>query len=510
MSALQLRPYQTDSIDALRDGVRKGHRRQILAAPTGSGKTVVSTFLMEEVAAKMSRAAFICDRVALVDQTSATFDQYRIAHGVMQAQHWRTRPWERIQVASAQTLARRGFKDDLQLIVWDECHTLYRSIAKFVTDNPDLIVVGLTATPFTKGLGQIFTNVVNVTTTDRLVGEKWLVPIKAFAARPVNMKGAKLKFDGEWDDKEIETRAMTIVGDVVTEWRAKTNQFFGGPAKTIVFSASVAHGEELCKQFQAAGHNFQQVSYLDGNDDRRRALIEEFRKPDSEIVGLVSCEALAKGFDVPDIMVGISCRPYRKSLSGHVQQLGRVMRPFPGKEFALWLDHSGNFIRFLDDQAEVFANGVSTLDDGSLDAKVRKDVEEEDADDFKCGQCQTIMPPKATHCPLCGWERPRRQSLVQNVPGEMVEVGKGKVKATPGWMQDKQQVWREIVGLALEMKQGDVVPAEKFALAQYRNLYDAWPRYAMRNIEPAPPSLEVRNQVKHQLIRWRYRTKRAA
>jgi DNA repair protein RadD len=97
---------------------------------------------------------------------------------------------------------------------------------------------------------------------------------------------------------------MKIVGDVVGEWIDKTLKHYGGPVKTIVFSATVDHGEELCKQFNAAGFNFQQISYRDANEERRRELIAEFRKEDSEIDGLVSCEVFTKGFDVPDIKCG--------------------------------------------------------------------------------------------------------------------------------------------------------------------------------------------------------------
>ena len=104
---MDLRPYQLASIEALRAGIRAEKKHQILCAPTGSGKTVMATYLMQEAAAKMSRAAFVVDRVALVDQTSVTFDQFGVDHGVIQGNHWRARPWERIQVVSAQTLARR-------------------------------------------------------------------------------------------------------------------------------------------------------------------------------------------------------------------------------------------------------------------------------------------------------------------------------------------------------------------------------------------------------------------
>jgi DNA repair protein RadD len=260
-----------------------------------------------------------------------------------------------------------------------------------------------------RGSAQIFTNVVNVATTDQLIAEGFLVPVKAYAGKAADMTGAKTKFDGEWAEDEMEKRGITIVGDIVSEWIAKTLQHFDGPVKTIAFSATVAHGEELCKRFQDAGFNFQQVSYKDGNDDKRRALIEEFRKPDSEIMGLVSCEALAKGFDVPDIKCGISARPYRKSLSGHIQQLGRVMRRIPGKTFALWLDHSGNFLRFIEDTQEVFAQGVARLErSANTTRKVRKEPDEKEKAAFTCGACKFLMG-MASHCPACGWERPKTQ-----------------------------------------------------------------------------------------------------
>src|SRR3546814_658882 len=225
-------------------------------------------------------------------------------------------------------------------------------MTEVIRNTPDL-VIGLTATPFAKGMSALYSNMVNVTTTNQLIAEGFLVPLKVYAAKAADMTGAKV-IAGEWAEAEIEKRGNEIIGDIVAEWQQKTAQHFGGPVKTIVFSATVAHGEELCRQFQGAGFNFQQISYKSGSDEDRKDLIEEFRKSNSSIQGLVSCEVLTKGFDVKDVMCGISARPYRKSLSSHVQQLGRVMRPAPGKTFALWLDHSGNYLRFNNDTQELF------------------------------------------------------------------------------------------------------------------------------------------------------------
>ena len=323
-----LRDYQSASIELLREGIRDGHPRQILCAPTGSGKTLVGAYLIAEAAAKGSKAAFVCDRVALVNQTSKVFTEFGIPHGVAQGQNTFGRSLP-VQVCSAQTIEARGFWPDLDLVIVDEAHTQRKATLEFITaiNKP---VIGLTATPFSAGLAQTYSRVVNVTTTDKLIKDGWLAPLKVYAAKEIDMKGAKTN-GGEWAASEVQARGSKIVGDIVAEWQAKTGKHFGKPVKTIGFSATVEHGEELCRAFQEAGHDFRQVSYKDGNNESRAALIEAFRR--GEVMGLVSCEALAKGFDVPDILCGIAARPYRRSLASHIQQIGRVMRSAPDKDF---------------------------------------------------------------------------------------------------------------------------------------------------------------------------------
>lgn len=506
--SLSLRPYQVESVEQLRQGLRAGHKHQLLVAPTGAGKTVIATHLMQEANAKMSRATFLVDRVSLVDQTSRMFDTYEIPHGVLQGNHFRFRPWERITIASAQTLHRRGFPEGTQLLIVDEAHTLYKTTVDFINAHENLPIIGLTATAFTKGLGKIYSNLVNVTTTNKLIDEGFLAPLRAYAAKKIDMAGARTKNDGEWNDEDVSSRAMVIVGDVVECWIEKTMQHFGGPVKTLLFSASVAHGEELCRKFQSLGYNFQQISYKDSDDKRRAELINEFRKDDSEIVGLVSVEALAKGFDVPSVHCGVCCRPYRKSLSGHIQQIGRVMRPYPGKEFALWIDHAGNFLRFMEDTGQFFEDGIHDLNDSELDSKVRKEPEDQDFSS-KCGGCGYILSKADIVCPSCGWARPRKQNLLQHLPGELQEVGMKK-KEVPAWLQDKELVWRQICHEGLRRKKGDFETAERWAKAQYKNLFDAWPRYAMRNITPEEPCYELSRKLQSMMIKWAKGKARAA
>ena len=497
-----LRPYQDGGIDGLRNGIRAGHKRQIFCCPTGSGKTEVGMALIQEAIAKGNRAAFICDRIAILDQTSERFDKNEIAHGCIQAGHWRWKPYELAQICSAQTLARRGVVEGLKLIIVDEAHTLYKSTVKFIMEHPEIVTIGLTATPFTKGIGDIYSNIVNITTTNQLMEEGYLAPLRVFSAKAIDVKGMAVKSTGEWDERDMEKRGLEIVGDVIQEWETKTQELFGGPVKTIVFSATVLHGEELCRQWRAAGFNFQQVSYKDHDKDRAE-LIEEFRPHNTDIDGLVSCEALAKGFDVPDIMMGVSCRPYRKSLSGHIQQVGRVMRPYPGKDFAGWNDHSGNFLRFYEDTTEFFEHGLAGLKEDHLDSTARKEPEEEEKRQILCAKCKYVLSPSAEVCPNCGHPRPKRKNTVEHLPGEMRElVLKANGKVAEPFLQDKDLVWRQIVGYSIQKKDGNMAAAEKFAKAQYRNIYGTWPARAMRNVTPEEAPGILVNRIKSNLIRW--------
>ena len=209
-----LRPYQVESIEGLREGIRQGHRAQTLVAPTGAGKTILAAYLLKEALAKGSQAAFVVDRVALCAQTSAVLWDYGIQHGVAQGGNTFGRN-EPIQVCSAQTIEKRKFFPDMRLLMIDEVHTQRKYIVDFAK-RTKAVVIGLTATPFSPGMGETYTNMVNVTTTNQLIEQGYLAPLKVYAAKEIDMTGAKV-IAGEWSDREIETRGKAIIGDIVGE-----------------------------------------------------------------------------------------------------------------------------------------------------------------------------------------------------------------------------------------------------------------------------------------------------
>jgi late competence protein required for DNA uptake (superfamily II DNA/RNA helicase) len=335
MSDLVLREYQNNAIEMLRQGFAAGHRSQLLYLGTGGGKTEIAIAMLEATKKKGNKAAMLLDRIILCEQTSQRLSNYHIEHGVMQSGHWRYRPYENIQVCSAQTLEKRGSFPGLNLLIVDECHAQRAQTIEFIKNNPEVKVIGLTATPFTKGLGKVYENVVSVVTTKQLVNQGNLVPLRVFIAKEIDMTDAK-KVAGEWSQSEATTRGMKITGDIVQEWIKKTHEVFGKPRKTIIFCSGVEHGADLSKKFAEQGYNFISISYRD-DDEFKRDVIEDFAKPDTEIHGLIATDILTKGFDVPDVMIGVSARPFSKSLSSHIQQMGRVMRSSEGKEFSLWL-----------------------------------------------------------------------------------------------------------------------------------------------------------------------------
>lgn len=328
------RPFQVSAHEKLRANYRDdGSRCQVLMAPTGAGKSYLGLRIAHESLAKGKRAIFVCDRTTLINQTSDTADRYGLsAHGIIQADHWRVDPSMPFQIASAQTLARRQWPD-ADVIIIDECHTQL----KVWTDHIQTCraaVIGLSATPFSKGLGRLFTSLVNATTMHELTQSGVLVPMRVFSCTPTNMDGAETA-GGEWTDKAAEERGLQIIGDVVAEW-AK----FAEGRKTIVFGSTIKHCEELCRQFVDAGV-MASVFTSNTTPEERQSLLKEYRKQDSALRVLISVEALAKGFDVPDVGCVVDCRPLRKSLSTAIQMWGRGLRSSPetGKVDCILLDH---------------------------------------------------------------------------------------------------------------------------------------------------------------------------
>lgn len=429
------RPFQQAAHESLRQGFRDGHKNQLIMAPTGAGKTYLGHRIAHEALVKGRKVVFVCDRTTLINQTSKTADAYGLAaHGIVQANHWRRNTEMPYQIASAQTLAKRGYWPEADVIIIDEAHTQLKVWTEYI-QNTRAACIGLSATPFSPGLGKLFTNLINATTMHELTVSGVLVPMRVFSCKRADMTGAATA-GGEWTDRAAEDRGMEIVGDVVSEWLK-----FGEHRKTIVFGATIKHCQELARQFLDAGV-MAAVFTSETTAPERELLIKEYSNRDSMLRVLISVEALAKGFDVPDVGCVVDCRPLRKSLSTAIQMWGRGLRSSPetGKKDCLLLDHSGNITRFAEDYSAIFFDGLDALDMGEkLDKTIRKEPE-----DFEAKGCPACgFKPFASRCMSCGFEK-QSPALMEVMPGEMQEVVIGKKKLA----DDHSHLWAQVVTYA--------------------------------------------------------------
>jgi len=181
-------------------------------------------------------------------------------------------------------------------------------------------------------------------------------------------------------------------------------------------------------------------------------------------------------------MIGVSARPFSKSLSSHIQQMGRVMRfntenP-EDKPFALWLDHSGNYLRFREDWEAVYENGVDALDDSK--EKAKKEPTESTKEASKCPRCSSLWPANSDTCSHCGLVRERRNA-VSVTPGEMEELAMMS-------RDNKQSWWSQLNWYVLNTGK-----SPGWAAHTYKEKFGVWPRNL--SDEPVLPGLDVEKYV---------------
>ncbi len=483
------RDFQISAHEKLRAGVKNGHRRQLLVAPTGSGKTYLGLRVIHEALLKGKRAIFVCDRTALIDQTSSRADAYGLnAHGVVQADHWRRDNSMPFQIASIQTIQARGYWPIADVIVIDEAHTQYKATLEKLAST-DAAVVGLTATPCSKGLGLSYTNMVNAATMDELTRSGVLVPMRILSCVTPDMAGAETA-GGEWTARAASEREAKIIGDVVAEWSRH-----GQGRKTIAFGADIAYCTQLAQRFNETGIVAETFT-SETPDAERQSLLREFRKNDSAIRILVSVEALAKGFDVEDIGCVIDARPLRKSLSTAIQMWGRGLRSSPntGKTDCLLLDHSGNIQRFLKDFTDVYFEGFTSLDQSEkLDGVVRK--EEGSGEKSSCPKCG--YTPFFRRCMSCGHEK-ATLALVDEGAGEMREIRIGKKVIA----SDQHDLWRQLCAYARQYSKPEKQAGRAWYL--YQDIVGHKPHRDWRfdDTEGAPVTRGTLNKIKSLRIAY--------
>lgn len=491
---MELRPHQELAIEMLRDSLRSGNKRPILAAPCGFGKTITAASIIKGAVDKGKRVVFICDRVKLVLQSIEAFTDHGLDIGVIQADHWMTDYSKPVQIASWQSLHRRiqkfGLRAfDFDLIIVDEAHTLYKSMIEVMDSLNALPWIGLTATPYSKMLGKYYDDLIVPITTEQLMEQGYLTHTDYYGGHKVALSGVSSRAiptgGSDYDEKSLNEaieKDSTLVGDIVKNWVRHANG-----RQTIAFAPSIKHSKNLVDQFNAAGIPAEHIDgYMDHQD--REDLMEAHNNGEFMIL---SCSTLLSvGYDSPKTSAIIDCYP-TKSLIRWIQTSGRIWRTAEGKDNAVYLDHAGNIERF-----GCFPESVvpESLDDGEKPFNEKNQTKDKDKKEAKVKECpQCYREFVGLRC-SCGYEIPITQQI-ETDDQELQKIAKQDNKLLT--MAQKSEWY---AGLLLHAKNKGY--KDGWAANQYRTKFSVWPNKVDKSIQLDAVPKEVQSWITSRNIAY--------
>lgn len=367
-----LRPYQIRAVQLLRENWR---RKPVLVIPTGGGKTVVMEDIIHGAQGKQNRTLTVAHTRQIVHQTARRFRASGLNVGVeMGNEHAGDAP---VVVASIQTIASRGAPPFDILCVDEAHHAASETYETLIANAP--IVIGLTATPCRldgKPL-RMFGVIVEPVTPRELRDQGFLCDPVMYSIPGIDESKLQ-KVAGEFTAQSASESVTKLHGLIVKHWLE-----LAAGSKTVAFCCDVEHAHAVAQNFRDAGVRAESVSGEDGQE-RRDEVLDALERGSLDLVA--NCQLYGEGWDLPALDCAILARP-TASFVVHRQQIGRVLRPHPGKTAPIILDHAGNLKRH-----------GSPFDDveWSLDGRPKPGLRE-----YKqCPKCYAMFV--GTTCPECG------------------------------------------------------------------------------------------------------------
>jgi superfamily II DNA or RNA helicase len=378
------------------------------------GKTVVFSAITASAVERGRRVLILVHRRELLRQASSKLTAAGLNHGLIAAGI--PTSCQPVQVASVQTIARRLSRIDWQpdLIIIDEAHHATAGQWERTLQHwPTAYRLGVTATPCRldgRGLRSAFDHLVLGPSMADLVSAGYLTSARIYAPPQVaDLSGIRTRAGDYANDQAAAAMDRpTVTGDAIAHY-----QRLAAGQQAIAFCCNIAHAKSVCAAFLAAG--IRAVLLLGTTTDRDQ-VVADFGAGLLQI--LVTVDVVSEGFDVPAASVAILLRP-TKSLGLYLQQVGRVLRPAPGKQAALILDHVGNVTRhgFPDDHRDW------TLDDG-----IRRTAGTAAPSVRTCPECYAAFKP-APICPVCGAQcAPIKSRKIQQLAGELQELRRTEMR----------------------------------------------------------------------------------
>jgi superfamily II DNA or RNA helicase len=424
---ISLRDYQIKQITEIRSEMAKGHKRIIMQAATGAGKTVMFSYMIKKANERGKHCMILTDRIELLTQAGGTFEKVGINYSVI-TKETRHVPSNRVLICMVETVKRRVkarmdftvLLKQVDLLIIDEAHKAsFNAIFNYI--KPECFVIGATATPIRQNgepLSKFFSVIVQGTPISQLISEGYLAKPNYFGV-PIDLSGVHIKA-GEYDEHDLtDLYSETKIFSGLTHNLEKHAKGL----KTLIFCPSIAVSLKVADELKCL--------HVDGemNKDLRRAI---FKKFESDPQGIMTNVGIATtGYDHPQIECGVLYRATR-SLPLYLQMVGRISRIAPGKKSFKILDFGMNVERF----------GWWHLErEWSLNPPKKKNGKKEDVFPVKfCPKCGAILAMICKACEYCGYIYPVKEE--ERIFAELQEMEYGElVKKVQGMsVKDIEQV----------------------------------------------------------------------
>lgn len=392
---INLRPYQQKTIDKLREFMALGLYRLIMCSATGSGKTIMFSFMISKAIEKDKKCLILTHRTELLTQAGGTLESFNLKATILNPKNKNFDFTKTLYVAMTKTVLSRISKpstsekykqwlNSFDLIIIDESHLQdFNSLFEYI--NPKTFVIGATATPERKGnqtcLSEFYQGLVNEITIPELIELGYLSKPNSFGVT-IDLSGIKTKA-GDYDNDMVGDmfEKMKLYEGVYDNYQRLTPN-----KKAIIFAPNVKSSLKLVDELSKKGLP---IKHIDGTtqEQLRKDILKWFKSTPNALISNVGI--LTAGFDEVSIETVILYRA-TKSLPLFLQMCGRGSRVSDTKKEFTILDFGNNIQRhgFWEDNRE-----------WSL-VKKPKQKGIAPVKDCKCG---ALLRLNLRVCPYCGY-----------------------------------------------------------------------------------------------------------
>jgi DNA repair protein RadD len=459
---IDARPYQLDAVASVWRFMERGYGNPVVVAPTGAGKSIIIGLIVAD-AIRMwapTRCLVMADAKELIEQNAEAYASVSpmAPYGIYSASVGPREFVHAVTFAQIQSCYDKaglfGYQD---FIIVDECHMInpkqmgmYRTFIEGLKEvNPDLKIVGLTATPYRLGHGYVFkgdeslfTGVAYDIGIETLIAEGFLVmPIARAGTVHADTDKIEHGSNGEFKEASAQAEFSRITDAAVSDMIARLPD----RKSVLIFACSLDHAAEIAECLYS--HEETAIDVVTGTTSKgeREAIVERVRSGVTR--WLVNCAVFTKGFNAKNIDAVVLLRA-TESAALFVQMVGRGLRPFPGKKDCIVLDYGENVTR----HGPINAIKPRPKREGGSNAPREVMAKE-------CVNCQAMIAVGCKTCPHCDAAQPVSEAIPNHSdrPSDAPLIGNAE-----------QCIWKDVIDVRYDPHGMHTVASKRSMKVSYR------------------------------------------